>query len=271
MCNRLIILVDNRTENPTFTTEHGLSVYLETGCHKILLDTGSSDAFIKNAAIMGVDLEKVDYVFISHGHNDHIGGLPFFLEINKTAKIIVSPWVRNQEYYSKRRYLHSITGNVDFNICPERFIFAYDDMDIDNIHIHTRLCSDMPMPKGNCNLFVKGQEGKMVQDDFCHEMALYTEGLLFTGCAHHGIMNILNSIKKPIRICIGGFHLLDGHLQESYETDSELKSIASNIMQQYADTEFYTGHCTGDRCFEILKVIMDKSLHQFHCGDIVDF
>ena len=74
------VLSDNRTDNPALETEHGLSILLETGKHNILLDTGASDIFIRNAEQLGVDLKSVDYVFISHGHSDHAGGLRYFME-----------------------------------------------------------------------------------------------------------------------------------------------------------------------------------------------
>ena len=73
---RLVVLSDNRTNNKLLQTEHGLSVYLECPSGKYLLDTGASDLFIRNAKVLGIDLADVDYCLISHGHNDHIGGLP---------------------------------------------------------------------------------------------------------------------------------------------------------------------------------------------------
>ena len=88
------VLSDNRACNPAFETEHGLSILLTTEQHKILLDTGASDVFIRNAEQMGIDLSDVDYVFISHGHSDHAGGLRYFLERNRQArtefKVIIS-------------------------------------------------------------------------------------------------------------------------------------------------------------------------------------
>ena len=98
------MLADNRTSNPRLETEHGLSIILETSCHRVLLDTGASDLFIRNADRLGLDLSEVDYVFISHGHTDHAGGLRHFLNINSKARIIVSPDALTGEYFSKRRF-----------------------------------------------------------------------------------------------------------------------------------------------------------------------
>ena len=90
-------------------TEHGLSVLLETEKHRILLDTGAGDVFVRNAETLGIDLSTVDYVFISHEHSDHAGGLKHFMAINTQAKVIVSPDALEGRFFSKRRYLHSIT------------------------------------------------------------------------------------------------------------------------------------------------------------------
>ena len=80
------VLSDNRSNDNRLSTEHGLSILLETEKHRILLDTGASDAFIRNAELLGVDLKSVDYVFISHGHSDHAGGL--CLPIRQNGKTV---------------------------------------------------------------------------------------------------------------------------------------------------------------------------------------
>ena len=258
------VLVDNRTNNPTFETEHGLSILLETEKHSILLDTGASDMLIRNAERLGKDLSRVDYVFISHGHSDHAGGLKHFMQINKKAKVIVSPDAISGKYYSKRRYLHSITSEWP-EIPQERLLLISQTCEIDEgLHIIARIPQSHPLPKGNDMLFVRNAAGEYLRDDFRHELALYADGLLFTGCAHSGLENILAACPWPVQTVIGGFHLLDG-----YETEEELHALAHRLRDHYPPTRFYTSHCTGDSVLMILQSVMADQIHAFSCGTTI--
>ena len=255
------VLSDNRTQNPSLETEHGLSILLETDKHRILLDTGASDVFIRNAETLGIDLSTVDYVFISHGHSDHAGGLRHFININERAKIIVSPDAVRGKFFSKRRYLHSITTEWPEDI-QERMILVDDTQEIaDGLHIIAHISHTHPMPQGNQHLFVENANGEYINDNFRHELALYTNGLLFTGCAHSGLENILAACPYPVRTVVGGFHLLDDH-----ESEEDLTELAKRLTEAYPDTQFYTSHCTGDKVFATLKTVMENHLHAFSCG-----
>ncbi len=71
----IVTLVENTCGHESCIAEHGLSVYIETEWHKLLLDTGQTDAVVKNAEELGIDLTAVDTVILSHGHYDHSGGI----------------------------------------------------------------------------------------------------------------------------------------------------------------------------------------------------
>lgn len=252
------ILSDNRINKHQLISEHGLSVLLKTERFKILLDTGAGEVFIKNAKKLSIDLTDIDYVFISHGHIDHAGGLPFFMRINKKAPIIVSSNAVNGYYFSNRNSIHDLTPQWPIDE-RNRFVFVDHTCEVlPGLHVISGFSKTYSMPKGNCNLFYKNTKGQIVHDDFRHEMALYTDGFFFTGCAHSGLENMLKACAWPLDSVVGGFHLLDG-----YESQTELKDLAKRLLINYPHTTFYTGHCTGDDVFDIMKSVMGDHLQEF--------
>ena len=255
------VLSDNRTNDNRLETEHGLSILLETEHHRILLDTGASDVFIRNAERTGIDLSTVDYVFISHGHSDHAGGLKHFVKINDKAKIIVSPDALKGKFYSKRQGLHSITTAWPEMPTERLQTIGHSGNVGDDILILAHIPHIHPMPEGNQHLFVEKADGSYVNDDFRHELALYTDGLLFTGCAHNGLENILAACPFPVNTVVGGFHLLDNH-----ESEDKLSELACRLAEACPRTQFYTSHCTGDAVFAVLHRVMGDKVHAFSCG-----
>lgn len=90
----LTVLVDNNTHaGNCLISEHGLSFLIEEFDLKLLFDCGSSDAFIKNAYKMQIDLAQITDIVLSHSHIDHIGG-----------------FLRLQSLYQKFKYV-----GIDFN------------------------------------------------------------------------------------------------------------------------------------------------------------
>jgi 7,8-dihydropterin-6-yl-methyl-4-(beta-D-ribofuranosyl)aminobenzene 5'-phosphate synthase len=275
---RLVVLSDNRSVDDSLETEHGLCIYLEIGDTKCLLDTGASDLFVRNAAKLNIDLTAVDYVFISHGHADHIGGLPIFLTLNQKAKIVLSKNACNRKFFSSRNNIHQIS--IDFDLTPysERVIFVDGSFKIEeDILVFPALKSDYQKPKGNSTLYKDTGVG-MIPDDFNHEIVVcfgVDKLLVYTGCAHKGLLNILDSIVlKPaqqIGIVIGGFHLLDSTLLQPFETTEDIDFIAKVVKKKYFRTHFITGHCTGDKVFRQLKVELGDHLTNFHAGYSISF
>lgn len=268
------VLSDNRTSNSHLQTEHGLSIFLETATHRILLDTGASDVFLLNAERMGIDLSTVDMVFISHGHSDHAGGLRYLMKMNSQAKVIVSPHAVSGKFFSKRTNLHSITPQWPERML-ERFLFVDETSEVvegvsviahilQQVKSRSQFLQTYPLPRGNTHLFVVDADGNYANDEFRHELALYTEGLLFTGCAHNGLENILAACSMPVNTVVGGFHLLDG-----YEKEEDVIALGKRLAKSYPQTRFYTSHCTGDTVFETLKMVMGDQLQAFSCGTVI--
>ena len=274
---KIINLVENTEGAAGCGAEHGLCFYIETARHRILMDTGASDLFLKNAGIRGVDLRKVDAVVLSHGHYDHSGGLETFRSVNASAPIYLQPSAAG-DYYSvpdgakKPRYiglsenakalpnLVTVPTTGEFRIDEELTLFA----GIGFAH---------PLSSANRDLKVKTEEG-LVSDTFGHEQCLVVrEGensVLFSGCAHHGILNVLDRYRDlfgtdPTHV-FSGFHLK----QESGYSDADVQFITGTALtlKEYP-TKFYTGHCTALIPFEIMKKIMGEQLEYVHSGDEV--
>lgn len=277
---KAVVLSDNRKGVPDIETEHGLSIYLETEKHIILLDTGGSDLFLQNASKLNIDLAAVDYVFISHGHNDHMGGLPHFLKINTRAKIIVSPSVMHRSFYSKRNGFHTIGFDFDFLPYQHRLIPIEKECRIDDeISIFVNTSTRFEQPLANQTLFCEGKNHEIIPDDFSHELIFTLTNnerlFVFTGCAHKGLLNILETVKEklefPIQWVMGGFHLLDSKNGVDYETEENIAEIANYLNVHYPSSLFITGHCTGDRVFGQLKNMLEDRLTQFFSGYTVQF
>ena len=97
---RARVLVDNISRD-FLSAEWGLSLYIEYKDHKILLDAGTTDAFLKNAVQMNVDLANVDFGVLSHAHYDHADGIKAFFSVNPSAKFYVRGRLRENCYGKK--------------------------------------------------------------------------------------------------------------------------------------------------------------------------
>ena len=276
---RIINLVENTEGKAGCGVEHGLSFYIETEHHKLLMDAGQTALLIENAQKLGIDLTKVDTVVLSHGHYDHGGGILPFAEINPEAKIYVSKTAFG-EYYSVNRagepYYIGLAKEIQD--LPQVVIVGEGAAEADGIYriddelsLFSGIGNENPIPSTNARLKMQTEEG-LVQDDFSHEQCLViSEGskkVLLSGCAHHGILNILDRYHALYGgypdVAISGFHMMKKH---GYSDEDITMIIDTALALRKLDTVFYTGHCTGVEPFNAMKKLMGDQLHYVHCGD----
>ena len=261
------VLVDN-ISSASLCGEWGLSIYIEYNDINILLDTGASSLFSKNAKKLDKDIDKVDYAVLSHAHYDHSDGMKTFFENNDKAKFYLREscaencykrvWIINKyiglpkgilEKYKER--IEYTTG--DYIITEGVTLLPHKTPNLDKIGQKNKM-------------YIKTKQGWKI-DDFSHEQSIVIKtdkGLvIFNSCSHGGADNIINEVKQTypdqeIYALIGGFHIFR-------RTEEEVRQLAQNIKKT-GIKEIYTGHCTGNASYKVLKEELGDMVHQLKVG-----
>lgn len=268
---RIINLIENTKGCRDCLFEHGLSFYVEMGKRRILVDTGAGDAFIQNAARLGVDLSQVDMVVLSHGHYDHAGGLLAFHRINPKAVIYMHRLAGEAYYHEKDGKYRYIGIDSQISELPVTELIDKDKRIGEGIFLFGSVSGRKLWPSGNRELKVK-RDSVYCQDEFLHEQYLVLSGggkkVLLSGCAHNGILNILDRYREifgsePDAV-VSGFHMQkkSGYTQEDL---SVIREIGKELQKK--NTVFYTGHCTGEIPYQIMRECMGEKLLYVHSGD----
>ena len=87
--------------NAAWPPKHGLCFHVQFGSRSLLFDTGQTGLALTNARALGIDLRQVDAVLLSHGHNDHTGGLPWVLDIAPKARVFLHPGAYGEKFSEK--------------------------------------------------------------------------------------------------------------------------------------------------------------------------
>ena len=238
---KITVLVDNHTYiDAYYLGEPSFSCFVEADGKTLLFDTGYSDVFARNAEKMGLNWRDVDAVVLSHGHNDHTGGLEAFLRTpsNKRPALIAHPdaFIRRLDGgldVGSPVSAETVSGcmNVQLSKQPvwitERLVFLGEIPELFEKRVAVG-----ELPSG---------ESDFVKDDSALAYVGNDGVYIITGCSHSGICNIAAYAKQvtgrdTIAGIIGGFHLFENDAHSQHATEFLSKE---NIPQ------LWPCHCTS--------------------------
>jgi 7,8-dihydropterin-6-yl-methyl-4-(beta-D-ribofuranosyl)aminobenzene 5'-phosphate synthase len=272
---RITVLVEDYSgyESP-FLGQHGVSFLVEKAGKRILFDTGQSvEPVLHNMNLLGIDPKSIDYIFLSHCHYDHTGGLLGILKaIGRRVPVIAHPAIFRRHFITSP-YLREV--GVPFRREEvEKFADLYLTPDplelVEDVYSTGEITDREGFEKTELEVYTL-KDGSVVRDELMDDMSLVaktSEGLvIISGCSHAGIVSIVkHAIKltgeKRVRAVIGGFHLIDADEERIARTVEEFEKLGVR--------EVYTGHCTGLRAEAAFLKAYSERFHKLHSGMVIE-
>jgi 7,8-dihydropterin-6-yl-methyl-4-(beta-D-ribofuranosyl)aminobenzene 5'-phosphate synthase len=266
----ITVLSENSVRGAGLLAEHGLAYWIDTGSHRVLFDTGQGMVFGHNAERLGVDLRAADAVVLSHGHYDHVSGLPEALGAAPRASLWIHPAA------TARKFIRSPEGKA--RRISTDFMEAGDFGPSRDVHRVTEPSEVVPgvwvtggIPRVTAYEDVGGpfflDEDLLEPDPIVDDMALYLPsdaGLTVVfGCAHAGAVNTLTHILEqtgpmPVRWLVGGLHLASASPERMDRTVGALRALTPHRMGFC--------HCTGARAIHRLWDEFPGACREIHAG-----
>jgi len=212
----ITILFDNQPYNKDLQTLWGFSCLIETPKETILFDTGSNGrVLLKNMQRLQCDAKKIDTLFLTHQHWDHIGGFDSVIELYPNIDIVLTS-----------AFSQNLIQDLDSMVQSVTIVKQKSCEISDNIHSTGVMGESTPEQ----SLIIDSDQGLIV----------------ITGCAHSGIVEIATKAQmlfnKKIHLLLGGFHLFRESESKIEKVIKELKKIG---IEYVAPT-----HCTGEMAVE---------------------
>ncbi len=247
---RITILVENSVHRRGLKAEQGLSFLIESGGRRVLFDTGQTDLLLENAAALGCSLENLDAIVLSHGHDDHTGGLVAVCRKSPNTRVFLHPAAMESKFSGNTagaaRYIgmseagRQTVAGIGKNLIVTRTHQEVVEGVFATGEIPRR--TDFEDVGGRFFLHEQCQQPDPLVDD----QALYfptAEGVVVVlGCAHAGVVNTLLHIEQltrgdPLRAVLGGIHLLNASPARLAATIDALRLRNVPLLAP--------AHCTG--------------------------
>ncbi|MCI6152106.1 MAG: MBL fold metallo-hydrolase [Fusobacterium perfoetens] len=266
------LLENENSRNHSLLSEHGLSFFVIIDDKKFLFDCSGGDKFIKNAEKLGINLNEVDTVILSHSHYDHCCGFLDLIKYFKISKLITGYNFFNPKYsFDGVKYTYLGCG-FDKKLLEKNTIEHIECGDILKLHNNIFLIGNFNRKfdfEKSPNRFVVDDSKEIIKDDFRDEICLVInteKGLVvITGCSHPGILNILTTIQqrlnKNIYAVFGGTHLVEADEIRCLKTIDEMEKLKINIVG--------FSHCSGELILNLIKENENFISCRLNTGDMI--
>ena len=252
---RITILCENLVGRLAGWGEHGFSAFIEMSQGNYLFDTGNGHGIVSNSLALEKDLKTVKKIFLSHGHQDHSGGLPEVLKVKGKVDVHVHPdvfidriHVFQEQGEEKRRFVGLPFKKSYLEFLGANFLFNKEFTEVEKkIFLTGEVPRRTAFEKPDLELFSE-KDGKLGQDIFADDQSLVIDtekGLfLILGCAHSGLINIINHVvgktgKDKFHAILGGTHL-------DFLTPEQLEETVQ-VLKKIDIERIGASHCTGMR------------------------
>jgi len=271
--------------------EWGLSMHVQSFIggeeRNVLIDFGyTPEVLNNNMEILGVDSSTFDAMVLSHGHYDHFGGMVGFLNASKgKLKPRLPFYVGGEDCFCIRRNPGGQFGALDRKaiLDADLTLMMASEPAIVADHAFTtgrigQTSFEQPLQPSTeiIGIFdgfgcfpekmpAAKNSGSYIPDDFEHEIGttylVKDKGLVvLTSCSHRGVINTVRQAMQAsgidkVHAVLGGFHIVpplgDDYIQKTIEE-----------FRQIDPTYLITGHCTGDRFYDLARAALgDKVIH----------
>jgi 7,8-dihydropterin-6-yl-methyl-4-(beta-D-ribofuranosyl)aminobenzene 5'-phosphate synthase len=272
---RVTVLVDNRSTGRDLAREHGLSLWVEAGDARVLVDTGETDAFLRNAAALGVDLSTAGAVALSHGHYDHTGGLAVALAAAPAASLCLHPAALQPRYARRRRGRPQPIGMPAASreaalAAADRVVWTSEPTELaPGVWCTGPVPRDETREPGDPDFFFDA--ACTMPDPVPDDQSFWIDtpdGLwVLLGCAHSGVLATLEHIDtltggRPLARLVGGTHLV-------VAPSERVARVASDLARR-APSTLAPCHCTGRLAQARLKRTLPGAVQPVGSGSVLE-
>jgi 7,8-dihydropterin-6-yl-methyl-4-(beta-D-ribofuranosyl)aminobenzene 5'-phosphate synthase len=253
------VLVENMAGGGPVLGEWGLSLYVDTGSKRVLIDCGPGQTLLPNARFLNVDLSKLDAIVISHNHSDHTGGLEKTLALSGPVDFFIHPSAFATTYWKAGNRVEPETmalGRDALRSCVRRLVETEKPALVcQGVMVTGQVPRRTDFEDTGLSQYAfldaEGKNPSLILDDQAVFFRVPEGVVILLGCGHAGLVNTMRYVSElcgglKIYAVMGGTHLINaapGRLE---------KTIAA--LREFDVRKIMLSHCTGIGSFvEIAK------------------